>query len=434
MTNSPAGLPRWITYEDLETLKPNGRNPKAHVSLAESYKRYGFVEPIVVDERTGMLAAGHGRREELINQKAAGQNPPDGIVVKDGKWLVPVGRGWSSKTDQEAEEYLVASNALGPAGGWNDLLDGIIKGALDRNVPLLELGVSKSIIDSILAQQSRDQDPDAPAPPTPVNPISKTGDLWILGNHRILCGDSTSEEDVKRLMNGKRAVICSTDPPYLVDYTGEDHPQSYDREKTGRSNNKNWDSYKDPESSVEFFAKFIKLALEHALIESPAIYQWHAARRQKMVEEAWIQCGLLFHQQIIWVKDQPVLTRSDFMWKHEPCLYGWVAGNRPNLRPTPSGDATSVWAISQKGERDGIHPTQKPVEIFARPITYHTNMGDIVYEPFSGSGSQIIAAEQSRRCCYAMEQAPEFVDVAVKRWQEFTGLKAAKEDGTPFDQ
>ncbi len=244
--------------------------------------------------------------------------------------------------------------------------------------------------------------------------------------HRILCGDSTRAEDVDRLMDGRRAVMCATDPPYLVDYTGEDYPQSKERKAKAVASgkraedvgNKNWDAYKDPETSVDFFSAFLRVALQHALVENPAIYQWHASRRQALVEQAWIANGLLVHQQLVWVKSRPILTHSHFMWQHEPCFYGWVEGKPPARRPPVSGENSTVWQIGQQGEQDGLHPTQKPVEIVKRPIGYHTAPGELCYEPFSGSGTHLVAAEQTGRVCYAMELAPEFVAVALERLAE----------------
>ena len=215
----------------------------------------------------------------------------------------------------------------------------------------------------------------------------------------------------------------ATDPPYLVDYSGGNHPAS--RSNRGDPNrDKNWDQYHDPESSVDFFFKFISAGLAHLVSHSP-IYQWHAHRRQALVEEAWTKAGLLVHQQVIWVKARGVLTHSFFLWQHEPCFVGWVQGKMPKRKP-PSNVST-IWNIDQRFEQMGIHPTQKPVELFIRPIEYHTEPGDIVYEPFSGSGTQIIAAERTGRVCFAMEQEPAYVDVAVKRWEAFTGGAATRQ-------
>ena len=136
--------------------------------------------------------------------------------------------------------------------------------------------------------------------------------------------------------------------------------------------------------------------------------------------QAWRECGLHLHQTIVWVKPRAVLTRSHYMWMHEPCFYGWVEGQQPKRKPP--ANAKTVWEIGS--ENDNIHPTQKPLEVFLRPIEYHTDIGDVVFEPFLGSGTQLIAAEKLSRRCFAMEQEAHFVDVAVMRWQAFTGEKA----------
>jgi DNA modification methylase len=254
-------------------------------------------------------------------------------------------------------------------------------------------------------------------------PITQPGDLWHLGDHRLLCGDSTSEEDVARLFAGKQAVLMATDPPYLVDYTGGEHPPT--KANQGKANrNKNWDEYHDPESGVDFFAAFLRVGLSH-LKEDAAIYQWHATRRQAIVEEAWKQVGLLVHQTIVWVKARGVLTRSHYMWAHEPCFYGWREGHPPKRKP-PANQRT-VWEIAQWGEPKDLHPTIKPLEIFLRPIEYHTRPGDLVFEPFSGSGTQCIAAEKTGRICYAIDQEPRYIDIGVARWEAFSGQKATRE-------
>jgi DNA modification methylase len=232
---------------------------------------------------------------------------------------------------------------------------------------------------------------------------------------------------VALLMDGKKAQILCTDPPYLVSYTGENHPQSYaNRPETA---NKSWDDYKDPTTGLAFFDAFLRIALEH-VVPDAAIYQWHAVRRQSLVEQAWEQNGLLAHQTIIWVKARPVLTRSMFMWQHEPCFFGWVQGNMPPKDRRPPPNASNVWQIDQvahAGDERPDHPTPKPLEIFSRPLEYHTRPGEIALEPFSGSGAQIIAAEKLSRRCYAMEISPAFVDVAVLRWEKATGKQATLE-------
>ena len=433
-----------IEYMALGELTSAPRNPRRHEleQIKASIRRFGFVAVPAINETTGRIVAGHGRRDALLEMQAAGEQPPARIKVVNGVWYMPVLRGVEFATDVEAEAYLLADNRLTEIGGYDDKLLATMlaelkaqgDGALDG------IGYDDDALRDLLgepAPSGGNTDPDAiPDPPT--EPITKRGDIWILGEHRILCGDSTNTEDVSRLMDGKRAAMMATDPPYLVDYTGENHPQSFARQKAHKTNNKNWDAYKDPESSSAFFADFIRVALANALVENPAIYQWHASRRQALVEAAWKENGLLVHQQLIWVKSRPILTRSHFMWQHEPCFYGWIEGRPPALRPPCGGECTSVWQIAQggedvkeRGDEDVEHPTQKPVEISQRPISYHTRPGDIVYEPFSGSGSQIIAAERLGRRCFAMEISPEFVDVDVARWEGFTGRKAYRAGQDP---
>jgi len=203
-------------------------------------------------------------------------------------------------------------------------------------------GFPEGDIDRLLAELNAANLADVVEPPLPEVPRvarSKRGEVYALGPHRLMCGDSTNADDVLKLMDGGRAALCATDPPYLVDYDGTNHPQSFEREQAGKDNNKHWDSYIDPKASVEFFSAFLRVALAHALVENPAIYQWHASRRQALVEAAWKANGLLLHQQLIWAKSRPILTRSHFMWQHEPCFYGWVEGKPPAMKPPASGAA-----------------------------------------------------------------------------------------------
>lgn len=246
------------------------------------------------------------------------------------------------------------------------------------------------------------------------------GQVWLIPSqttpgraHRLMCGDSTDPEQVRRLMAGQRAVLFATDPPYLVDYTGTNHPKAL--------GNKDWsDIYHDwdnAEQGVALYDGFIEVAIAEAITEDAAWYCWHASRRQAMLEDCWVRHGAFVHQQIIWVKDRPTLTRSWYLWGHEPCLMGWVKGKKP--RRATDEILRSVWELKvPDGEEHVEHPTQKPVEVFIRPMQQHTYPGDLVYEPFSGSGSQLVAAEMIGRLCFAMEKAPEFVAVDLQRFAD----------------
>lgn len=250
---------------------------------------------------------------------------------------------------------------------------------------------------------------------------TEAGQLWEIPSatmpgqaHRLLCGDSTNADDVRRLMAGRRAALFATDPPYLVDYDGNNHPHKWN-EPDG---NKDWsDTYHDwdkAEQGEGLYDGFIKCAVEIAIAEDAAWYCWHASRNQAMLEAMWLKYGAFVHQQIIWMKDRPVLTRSWYMWQHEPCFFGWVKGKKP--KRTDNTYPSSVWEIPTIAPGTSTdHPTQKPVEVFVTPMRQHTAPGDLCYEPFSGSGTQLVAGEQLGRLVYAIEREAAFVAVALER-------------------
>jgi DNA modification methylase len=387
---------------------PYEKNPRINAgaieAVAKSLREFGWRQPIVVD-RDGVIVVGHTR------WLAAKQLDLTEVPVHVAADLTPA----------QAKAYRSADNQTATIADWDmDLLPleiADLKG-MEFDIGLLGFGQDElaKLMGTDAAEGLCDRD-SVPEPPT--EPITKPGDLWILGEHRLLCGDSTSDDDIARLLDGEKAAMCATDPPYLVDYTGE---RPNDSGKDWTANYREID-IKDADG---FFRSLFKNVVAN-LAPNAAIYCWHAHKRQALIARVWEELGILDHQQIIWVKPTPVFGRVFWHFRHEPCMMGWIKGSQP----THDGDQSvnSVWEIDWEGKARIVgneHPTQKPVEIFARPMRKHTKRGDICFEPFSGSGSQLIAAEHLGRRCNAIEISPVFVDVAVQRWETFTGRKAER--------
>ena len=246
-------------------------------------------------------------------------------------------------------------------------------------------------------------------PDVPAVPVTQKGDLWILGQHRIICGDSTDQTVVSELLDGARPHLMVTDPPYGVDYDPEWRTRAgvSTTERTGKVENDHRADWHDA----------------WALFPGDVAYVWHAGIYATTVADSLFTAGFSIRSQIIWAKPRLVLSRGHYHWQHEPRWYAVREGGQGHWQG--SRDQTTIWAIDGRNEDQATnHSTQKPVECMARPIRNNSKPGDAVYEPFSGSGTTIIAAEIEKRRCYAVELSPEYVDVAVLRWQAFTGQQA----------
>lgn len=412
-------------------------NPKLHdlEELAAAYNDRGFVEPVIFDDKTGKVVAGHGRLEELEELRKAGAPAPDRIEVRGTKWFVPVVRGVAFKDVGQARRHVLASNKLVESGGYDDkLLIDLLTKIGNTAEDLAGTGVSEKELVQFLAHAATEDDkqkgatdPDA-VPELPKKARSRTGDLYLLGEHRLLCGDSTIEADVRRLMGKDRAVLMATDPPYGVEYT-DDVRVASDRAHVRKQREQKWEVAIDNDDKTgadiqPFLEAVFRAAVAAALDKKAAWYLWHAQMTQGFFAAAAAAAAkLILHRQIIWVKPTLLFGFGDYHWRHELCFYGWIQGNRPPFYG--ERNQTTVWEITNEtSNANRVHPTQKPVQIFEIPMNNHVKTGGICYEPFSGSGSQIIAGQRLGRRVRAMEKDPIYVDVAVQRWEEFTGGKA----------
>jgi DNA modification methylase len=407
-----AGNPRDITTEALSGLR-------------SSLEKFGYVDLLIVNKRNMELIAGHQRLKLL--QEAGAETVLCIMVDVD---------------DLMQQTMNITLNNQAIAGYWTQALIPILE-KLRQETPEdymnLRLKELREECQDLEIEQLGNTLPDD-IPPAPKEAITKLGDLWILGEHRLLCGSSTNSADVCKLMDGQKAKLMATDPPYLVDYTGDDRP------KAGKDWSNLYHEVDIPDAYV-FYKDFLSIALQHTEKNS-AIYMWHASKRIDVIQKVFNELQILIHQMIIWVKPCAILTYSIYPWRHEPCIFGWLQGNKPKINGTANqtgtvwitgllrtGDPESpeyysdIWEVDWEGKKRSPgkdHPTIKPTEVFAIPMRVHTTSGDICYEPFSGSGSQIIAAERLSRRCFAMELEPVFCDVAVLRWEQFTGKKAER--------
>jgi DNA modification methylase len=390
---------RWA----VERLVPYANNARTHSEaqidqLVASIKQWGWTVPVLADE-SGMLIAGHGR--VLAAQKMGLAEVP-----------VMVALGW---TEEQKRAYILADNQLAISGsGWDeDLLRAELEAlaALDFEIPVI--GFDEAELTRLLASADAGAtDPDD-VPEPPAVPVTRPGDVWVLGSHRIICGDSTCAADVETVLDGNKPHLMVTDPPYGVEYDAAWREGSGLNRKgaaTGKVLNDDRADWSEA----------------WALFPGEVAYVWHGGLHAQTVAESLIASGFLLRSQIIWAKQQMVISRGDYHWQHEPCWYavrkggkGYYGGGRKQ---------TTIWDIPKPMKSETGHSTQKPVECMKRPIENNSKPGDAVYEPFSGSGTTIIAAQMTGRRCFAVELNPPYVDVAVKRWQDFALHDAVLEE------
>lgn len=380
-------------FADVKSLIPYARNARTHsdmqvAQIAASIKEFGFLNPIVIAEDNTILC-GHGRL--MAAQKLGLKKVP---CVKE-----------SHLTETQRRAFIIADNKLSLNAGWdNELLSVELTELQGADFDLDLLGFDEKELSQLFDEGNEIQEDEFDVETELTKPtFSKLGDIWSLGRHRLVCGDSTKEETYKSLMGKKKANLVMTDPPYNVDYQGS----------AGKIKNDNMESDKFYQFLLDAFVN-----MEQAMASDASIYVFHADTEGLNFRKAFIDAGFYLSGCCIWKKPSLVLGRSPYQWQHEPCLYGW---KKKGKHQWYSGrKETTVWEF-EKSKKNSEHPTMKPVPLLAYPITNSTMSNAIVLDPFGGSGSTLIACEQTDRICYTIELDEKFCDVIVNRYLEQVG-------------
>lgn len=378
---------------DVSELIPYVRNARTHseaqvVQIAASIREFGFLSPILVAEDNTILA-GHGRLAAA--QKLGLKKVP---CVKE-----------NHLTETQKRAYIIADNKLSLNAGWDNELLAVelseLEGA-DFNVDLL--GFDEAELSSIFDADKDVSDDDFDVEKELEEPcFSKTGDMWTLGKHRVICGDATKLETFKTLLEDTKVNLVVTDPPYNVNYEGS----------AGKIKNDNMENDK----FYQFlFNSFVNM--EQAMADDASIYVFHADTEGLNFRKAFQDAGFYLSGCCIWKKPSLVLGRSPYQWQHEPCLYGWKKKGKHKWYA--GRKETSVWEF-EKPKKNADHPTMKPIALLAYPIKNSSMTNSLVLDPFAGSGSTLIACEQTGRVCYAIELDEKYCDVIVKRYIEQVG-------------
>ena len=400
----------WPIDRPIPYIRNSRKIPERAIDkVAASIKEFGWRQPIVVD-KDGVIICGHAR---LLAAK------------KLGLKQVPVHVA-DNLTPAQVKAYRLMDNRSHDETDWDfDLLGPELEElrALDFDLELT--GFDPHEIDDFLADPELDDRANL-VPDLPKNPVTVPGDVWLCGKHRVLCGDSTAPAAVSRLCGRTKPFLMATDPPYGVEYDPmwREEAGLGQQRQTGKVAN---DDQADWTAAYKLFS-------------GDVAYVWHAGIHAGEVEAGLVNAGFEIRAQIIWSKQHFAMSRGHYHWQHEPCWYAVRKGRRSNWL----GDRTqsTIWAVQNlnpmggdRNEKATGHGTQKPVELMRRPIVNHTKRGDVVYDPFLGSGTTMMAAELTERICYAIDIDPRYVDVAVVRWQDLTGKAATLEgDGRTFEQ
>lgn len=409
------GKPLKSQMVSVTDLVPYANNARTHsedqiAAIAASITEFGFLNPVLVDANCGIIA-GHGR---LSAAKLLGMAKVPTILV-------------DHLTEAQQRAYIIADNKLALDAGWDPTALGIEFKELDlAGFDLALTGFDTLQVVSFIAGLDANSgltDPDA-APELQEAAVTRLGDTWLCGKHRVRCGDSTSAEDVGALLGDIEPHLMVTDPPYGVEYDA-----NWRNEAEGVGGFGDPKKAKSGYNSTRAVGKVqndgrVDWSEAWALFPGDVAYVWHAGIYAGPVAESLQSNGLNLRSQIIWVKPRFPISRGDYHWQHEPCWYAVRKGKKGHY--CGGRKQSTTWEIPHNKSDTG-HSTQKPIECMKRPIENNSSPGQAVYDPFLGSGTTVIAAEQTARACYGMELSPNYVDVIVRRWQEFTGQSATLE-------
>tara|TARA_R110002050_G_scaffold40201_1_gene98333 strand:+ start:29 stop:1273 length:1245 start_codon:yes stop_codon:yes gene_type:complete len=406
-----------VTYKAIHTLIPYENNSRTHSEdqiqqIVDSIKEFGFTVPISIDENDGVIA-GHGRIDAA---KIVGMTEIPTIMLE-------------GLSEAQRAAYVIADNKLALNAGWDVTRRNMEinrLNALNFNVGVLGFEVSE--LKSILQPEGLTDEDSVPE--IPEEPVARRGDVWVLDNHRLMCGDSTSQDDLDTLMDGQLADMVFTDPPYNVNYGGGRKPGKHINFKRGGGIKAHGPIKNDdmtPEEFDEFLEKVFVNYYSHMKTLSP-IYVCHPDSKTEAKITFEREFGKQFKKSatIIWDKGHSGLGYSDYRASHEPILYGWKQGTGSHFW---CGDRTkkTVWSFSRGNTAEYVHPTQKPIHLVEEAISNSSKGQDIVLDLFGGSGSTLIACEKTVRYSRLMELDPKYCDVIVKRWQDYTGKEAILE-------
>lgn len=395
-------VPLVVEYRSVDSLIPYARNARTHSEaqidlIAQCIRKFGFTNPILVDGDNGIIA-GHGR---LLAARKIGMDEVPIIEL-------------ASMSEEERRLYMIADNKLALGADWDEELlalelDDLKELGLDLELTGFTPGEIDALFERVLPHAGL-TDPDE-IPDPPASPISRLGDTWICGDHRVLCGDATKLGDVEKVLDGELADMCFTDPPYNVNYANSAKDKLRGKHRPILN-----------DALGESFGMFLHAAIVSIItVTKGAIYICMSSAELDTLQKAFREAGGKWSTFVIWAKNAFTMGRADYQRQYEPILYGWKEGTDHYW--CGARDQGDVWFIDRSHKND-LHPTMKPVALVERAIRNSSKGRDIVLDPFGGSGTAVIAAERSGRRARLVELDPRYVDVIVQRWQDYTGQSA----------